>query len=342
MKPEHSYQTEILNLKKTKPSMAFDPQKENFDEWKLKAKAKLYELLGLEKYKKTDDLFTIEYSHEHRAYTKIRFTFQSEEGCIVPCCLAVPKEKICEKPPVMICLQGHGTGMHISFGIAKYEIDEPKIKNGDRDFAKQCIKKGICALSVEQRCFGERGGNPRPDCRAAALTALLTGRTLIGGRVWDIMRVIDILEKHFDDVCNTERIYCMGNSGGGTATFYASALEDRIKAVIPSCAFCTFLKSIGELNHCACNYIPHIAEYFDMAEIAGMSAPKPMVVVSGVEDGIFPIKAAESEFDRLKKIYAAAGAPENCIHAKGKEGHRFYAQEGWTAFESIVKLSDKQ
>lgn len=338
MKIEHSRYTEILNLKKTKPSMEFDPEKETFDEWKKKSKAKLYELLGLDKYEKTDDLFEIDYFHEHKDYIKIRFTFQSEEGSRVPCCFAVPKKKICEKPPVMICLQGHGTGMHISFGIAKYEIDEGKAENGDRNFAKQCIAKGICALAVEQRCFGERGGNPRPDCTDAALTALLSGRTLIGGRVWDIMCVIDVIKKYLGEYCDTETIFCMGNSGGGTATFYASAMEDRIKAVIPSCAFCTYLDSIGKLHHCACNYIPHIAEYFDMAEIAGMSAPKPMVIVSGEKDGIFPLDSAKSEFTRLKKIYAAAGVPENCIHAIGSEGHRYYAEEGWGAFDRLVEL----
>ena len=336
MEIEHSKRTEILNLKKVTPSMSFDPQKESFEDWKKRSREKLKELLGLSKYSKCGDNFKIEYNHEHRDYYKIRFTFQSEEGCTVPCYFAIPKKKIAERPPLMICLQGHGTGMHISFGIAKYEIDEPKIANGDRNFAKQCIKKGICALTIEQRCFGERGGNPRPDCHSAALVALMTGRTLIGGRVWDIMRAIDVVEKYFSGECNTEKIYCMGNSGGGTATFYASALEDRIKAAMPSCAFCTFLGSIGELHHCACNYVPHIAEYFDMAEIAGMSAPKPLTVVSGITDGIFPIDGAEAEFERLQKIYSAAGTPDNCVHVKGAEGHRFYADEGWKAFENLI------
>lgn len=333
---EHSRSTEVLNLKKTKPSMAFDPDKESFDEWRGKARAKLCELLGLDKYKKTDDRFNVEYNHEHEKYYKIRFTFQSEEGSTVPCNFIIPKNKNSEKPPLMICLQGHGTGMHISLRIAKFDVDVPKLGGGDRDFAKQCISKGICALTVEQRCFGERGGNPRPDCKGAALTALLTGRTLIGGRVWDIMRAIDVVEEHFADEFDKDKIYCMGNSGGGTATFYASALEDRIAAAMPSCAFCTFLNSIGELDHCACNYVPHIAEYFDMAEIAGMSAPKPLVVVSGVEDGIFPIEGAADEFGRLKKIYSAAGVPDNCVHVKGAEGHRFYAAQGWAAFEKIT------
>lgn len=338
MNIEHSHYAEVLNLKNTNPSMAFDSEEESFEEWKEKSKAKLYELLGLDKYEKTDDAFHIDYIHEHREYLKIRFTFESEKGSTVPCCLAVPKKKACEKPPVMICLQGHGTGMHISFGIAKYENDDNKIDNGDRNFAKQCIKKGICALALDQRCFGERGGNPRPDCHGAALTALLTGRTLIGGRVWDIMRVIDVLENHLTEYCDTEKVFCMGNSGGGTATFYAFALDDRIKAAIPSCAFCTYLNSIGELHHCACNYIPHIAEYFDMAEIAGISAPKPIVIASGATDGIFPVDSAKSEFERLKKIYSAADASENCVHVIGPEGHRFYAEKGWSAFEKLVEI----
>lgn len=336
MNIEHSHSTELSYLKKVKPAYAFDPQKESFDQWKNKSRAKLCELLGMDKYIKCNDNFVIESDEELSDHRKIRFTFTSEENSTVPCYFIIPKNKSCEKPPLMICLQGHGTGMHISLGIAKYEIDEPKIKNGDRDFAVQCIKKGICALVMDQRCMGERGGNPKPDCHGAALAALLTGRTLIGSRVFDIMRAIDVVEKEFSEFFDTDKIYCMGNSGGGTATFYVSALEDRIKAAIPSCAFCTFYNSIGEKHHCACNYIPHMAEYFDMAELAGMSAPKPLVIVSGVTDGIFPIDGAKAEFERAKLIYSASENPQNIVHAIGFEGHRFYAAEGWENFEKLI------
>lgn len=337
MEIKHSLSIELSNLRNTKPSFCID-NFSSFDEWKIISRAKLSELLGLDRFSRCDDEFMIESDEILEKYRKIRFTFQSEEECFVPCYFIIPKKSSCPKPPVMICLQGHGTGMHISLGIPKYDIDMPKIENGDRDFVNQCVERGICSLVIEQRCFGERGGNPRPNCHGAALTALLTGRTVIGGRVWDIMRAVDVVEKYFSDFCNIEKIFCMGNSGGGTASIYASALEDRIRAAIPSCAFCTFADSIGALNHCECNYIPHIAEYFDMAELAGMSAPKPLVIVSGKTDGIFPIESAESEFLRLKKIYSAAYASEKCIHVKGDEGHRFYAEQGWDAFEKIVEL----
>ena len=168
------------------------------------------------------------------------------------------------------------------------------------------------------------------------MTALLSGRTLLGGRVWDIMKLIDVLGEHFSDKVDVNRVYCMGNSGGGTATFYSAALDKRIKAAIPSCAFATFSGSIGAMYHCACNYVPGISKYFDMAEIAGLIAPRPLVIVSGKEDKIFPLSTAEHEFTRLKEIYYKSSAfPGNCVHVKGDGGHRFYQKP---AYEEFLKL----
>ena len=190
---------------------------------------------------------------------------------------------------------------------------------------------------MDQRCFGERGGQPDPDCYIASMTALLTGRTLLGGRVWDVMKLIDVIGEYFSDKVNTDKIYCMGNSGGGTATLYAAALDKRIKGAIPSCAFATFSGSIGSIRHCACNFVPRISQYFDMAEIAGLIAPRPLVIVSGKEDKIFPLPTAEHEFRRLSEIYYKnSESPENCIHVKGDGGHRFYKEKAFEAFFSLI------
>lgn len=327
-------ENELNIMKKIPVSMEYNG-KENFDLWRERAGEKLFSLLGLDKFQKCEPCFSEEYRTKKDGFTEIRFNFQSEGGYFVPCVLAVPeKSRFGEKPPLMICLQGHGTGMHISMGRAKYEIDEAKIKNGDRAFALGCLKRGFCALSIEQRNFGEKGGNPRPTCHASSMVALLTGRTIIGGRVWDVMRAIDTVQNEYSDLFDTERIYSMGNSGGGTATLYAFALEKRIRGAIASCAFCDFLSSIGEQNHCECNYIPGIRNYFDMADIAGIGSPKPLVIVSGKTDGIFPIDGAKKEFERLKNIYYASS--DKCVHVIGKEGHRFYEKEAWNEFEKLI------
>ena len=333
----HSVYTEVNHLEKLKPSMVFQPEKENLSQWQKKAEEKLTELLGLP-YEKCEPLFDKEYEKELPDCKEIRFTFQSEQGEFVNAVMRLPKKPVCEKPPVMICLQGHSTGMHLSFGIKKYEDDKVDAESGDRDFALQCIKEGFAAVAIDQRCFGERGGTPRPDCYVASMSAILSGRTTIGGRVWDIMRLIDILEDKFSDAVDTDKIYCMGNSGGGTATFYATALEKRIKGAIPSCAFATFHGSIGSMYHCSCNFVPSISKYFDMAELAALIAPRPLVIVSGKEDKIFPLPTAEHEFSRLKDIYYKnSAAPGNCVHIKGDGGHRFYAKPAWEAFRELIK-----
>ena len=302
-------------------------------EWQETARDKLKELLGLP-YDRCDPCFRVEYRAETEEFFETRFTFQGEEGCFAPAHFLLPKQRAVEKPPVMICLQGHSTGMHISLGRYKYEGDS---SDGDRDFALEAVRRGVCAVTLEQRCFGERGGTPRPDCYRTAMTALLAGRTLLGGRVWDIMRLIDVLEREFAYVCDVDSVWCCGNSGGGTATFYATALEPRIRGAVPSCAFCTFADSIGAMYHCACNYVPGIRRYFDMAELAGMIAPRPLVIVSGARDDIFPLPGAQAEFALARDVYYAnSERPDNIAHVIGDGGHRFYAAPAWERFLSLI------
>ena len=336
MDVRHSREREMRVLGETVPSMVFDPGKEGLADWQKKASEKLCQLLCLPRAV-CEREFTVEFTEKHEAFTEIRFVFQSEEGEFVPCHIWLPENTADEKPPVMICLQGHSTGMHISMGRARFEGDEETANDGDRDFMKHCIKRGMAAVCLEQRCFGERGGNPNPDCYVASMTALLSGRTLLGGRVWDIMKLIDVLGEHFSDKVDVNKVYCMGNSGGGTATFYSAALDKRIKAAIPSCAFATFSGSIGAMYHCACNYVPGISKYFDMAEIAGLIAPRPLVIVSGNEDKIFPLPTAEHEFSRLEELYYRNSAfPGNCVHVKGDGGHRFYEEPAYEEFMRLI------
>ena len=333
--PMMPIETERKALRGTQPQMVIAD--ENLLSWQAEARKKLSELLGMSRFTSCDAAVTVEYVTETPEYTETRFTFQSEPDCVVPCHFLAPRGAGA-KPPVMICLQGHSTGMHISLNRPKFPGDAEDADDGDRDYALQAVKHGLCAVTLEQRCFGERGGRPKPDCYLTAMTALLSGRTLLGGRVWDIMRLVDVLEACFADVCDISRVYCCGNSGGGTATIYAAALETRIAAAMPSCAFCTYRDSIGAMYHCACNYVPGINLYFDMAELAGMVAPRPLVIVNGKDDDIFPLPGAKHEFERARDLYyARSAAPGNIAHVVGPEGHRFYADPAWPVFFGLTK-----
>jgi len=328
-----AYEHNKAEIQKIVPSMSYDGG--DYDSWKKEAREKLSLLLGMEKFNKVAPNLEIEYEETKDGVKEIRFTFESEAGYRVPCHLVLPTNV--DKPPVMICLQGHSTGMHISLGKPKFEGDEASISGGDRDFCVRAVKEGFAAIALEQRNFGESGGSKGgPQCFESSLTALIMGRTTIGERVWDIMRLIDVIESDFSDVVDTNTICCMGNSGGGTATAYIAALEDRIVLAMPSCAMCTYKDSIGAMNHCSCNYVPNIALYFDMDDLMAMACPKYFIQVSGAEDGIFPFAHAEEVFNKGLKAYENKGFAQRCTLIRGNGGHRFYADDAWPVVHKYI------
>lgn len=321
----------------------FHFEKGNLAAWQRDARAKLSELLGIGEIEKFACPLECEIEYDRFAEDldcrEIRIRFTTEENVTVPCHICIPKGAK-KKLPVMIALQGHSTGMHISLGRPKYERDHVTISGGDRDFAKRAVKEGIIAIAMEQRCFGECGEiGGTTNCELTGLRAIMLGRTIIGERVWDTMRLIDLLERDFSDLCDTDKVICLGNSGGGTATTYAAAMDERIKIAVPSCAVCRYGDSIAAMAHCACNYVPHIAKYFDMGELCQLIAPRSLIVVNGVADDIFPIAGAKACMEVASLAFAAAGVPDRLHHVIGAEGHRFYADDTWPTLHSeIAKL----
>ena len=318
------------------PALRYDGS-ESFAAWQSRARKKLAELLGMDRMKKPEDsAFVLEYKKEEANFTEYRFRVQSEEGYSFPCVMLVPPT-VTEKTPTVFCLQGHSTGMHISLARPIYENDVKSISGGDRDFAVRAVKEGCIAVAVEQRNFGECGGKPAggPDCHVATMSALLFGRTTIGERVHDTSCAIDAVLANFDFV-NPDRIILMGNSGGGTATIYAAALDERISLAMPSCALCTYKDSIAAMPHCVCNFVPHIAEYFDMGDLCGLIAPRALVAVNGREDDIFPDHGVREAYAQIEELYRAAGAPDRCRLVTGEGGHRFYADDAWPVAHDLL------
>ncbi len=322
-------------LKNRKPILSFDPSA-NYDAWKIKVKETFEELLGDEPERVALNT-TVEWEKERDAYIERRIVFDTEPRASVPCHLLLPKGG--KAPyPVVICLQGHSSGMHISLGRAIFEGDEDLISGGDRDFALQIVREGYAALVLEQRGFGERKCDEKilkgnTTCAHPAMVASLIGRTMARERAWDVSRAIDMLETLPE--IDKDHIALMGNSGGGTATYYTAAIEPRIKVAMPSCAVCAFDHSIGIMRHCDCNYIPRMAKYFDMGEVACMIAPRPLIVVAGEKDHGFLIEGTKKVFSVIQEIYKKEAAPENCKLIVGPEGHRFYADLSWDTFRKF-------
>ena len=337
MKTPAEYTLELI--KSAKPSMSYDG-KEDYSAWQTRARAKLSELLGMHKINlPKDDGFKIEYVHETEKYTDTRFVINGEEGYSFPLVLRVPKN-VKSPMPLFICLQGHSTGMHISLGQVKYEKTDHKfIEDEHCDYAAQAVERGFAALTIEMRNFGEMGADPEngaPKCHIATMNNILMGRTTIGERVNDVSRAIDAVLKHFD-VVDKEKIMLMGISGGGTATYYTAALEERISLAVSIGAVCTYDSSISAMFHCTCNFVPGIVNYFGIGDVGGLIAPRKLVAVNGRLDRIFPDYGVREAYARVEEMYAAAGVPENTTLVTGEGGHICYPEITWDAIFGLLR-----
>lgn len=311
-----------------KPSLGFSEERD-FWTWRSQVKEKLFELLGMAEIEKNACPIKVQRESEvmRDGYRHISFSFESERGEVVPCHLLIPDTGR-EKYPLAITLQGHSTGVHLSLGEAKFPKDAeglPRVA-----FALQAVREGYATLAIEQRGMGEkrsamsygedRAFKMRPQmCVAPAMVAISLGRTMLGERIWDISRAIDALCEFPE--CERENILITGNSGGGTASFYAACCDERISLSVPSCAFSPYDTSIFPIEHCACNYIPSMFKYFNMQDLACLIAPRRLSIVAGAVDDIFPIEGVRAGFEVVKKIYRAAGCEENCRLVETPMGH---------------------
>ncbi|MBQ7386717.1 MAG: acetylxylan esterase [Clostridia bacterium] len=323
-------------LKATTPALRYDG-KTDFAAWQSEARAKLAELLGLHNIKKPEsDGFNMEWVKETDEYIDYRFTITSEVGYYLPIRLRMPKG-VKAPMPLLVCLHGHSSGHHNAFAEVVYPCDEKAAGVNDRAFAIRGVSEGCAAMTVELRNMGECGGTAdgKPDCHVSSMAALLNGRTTIGERVHDTMCALDTVLERFDFI-DKSRIICIGNSGGGTATYYTSCIDERISLAISSCSICTYKDSIAAMHHCVCNFIPNIAKYFDMGDLGGLIAPRNVIIINGIDDDIFPHAGICEAFDMIKQMYAYAGVPDNCYHYTGNGGHRFFADPTWSVVHKML------
>lgn len=340
---DYTYSTDRLQWRAIaeKPLLAFDPTGD-FAAQKKAIRERLLTQLGDRPVAVPPEV-TVEYTHDEGDYIEHRLSFWAEEDARAVCLLCIPKLGK-KKYPLAICLQGHSTGMHISMNRDIYRQD--KAEDLDRDIARQALAHGFAALCVEQRGMGERrtsmvwseDDDGAPRCHSTAMISLLLGRTIIGERRFDISRALDIALTYPE--IDPDRILCTGNSGGGTATYYAACLDERIKVAMPCCSVCTFKDSIAAIRHCECNYVPGLAKYMDMGDMAACIAPRRLIVIHGDEDPIFPDAGVREAYATIQKVYEAAGVPENCALVTGHGDHRYFAEGAWSTFDRLADWAE--
>jgi dienelactone hydrolase len=276
-----------------------------------------------------------------KGYVREKVVFQSRPDTSVPAWVLIP-DKGAPPYPTMICLHGHGRGKDSIIGIAEDGTERTEPGEYQQDFAVQAVRRGYLAIAPEQFGFGERRnaadikeGAGKSSCRPISMNGLMLGRTTIGMRVWDAMRVLDYLRSRKE--VDPKRIGCMGISGGGTTTLFAAALDERIAAALVSGYLNTFRTSIMAMTHCEDNYIPAILKWAEMPDIAALIAPRPLFVESGTKDGIFPIAATRAAIRGLRQLYRSLGHVDRFGYEILDAGHEFSGRKGWPFLNHWLK-----
>ena len=265
-------------------------------------------------------------------YVREKIVFDSQPGLSVLAYLLLP-ERVRRPAPVMICIPGHGRGVDDIVGIDERGAERTDKAGYQHDFAIQVAEAGMAAMAIEPMGFGcrrdpvnARQGLSRKACDPVAGGALLVGQTMLGWRVWDVMRTIDYLATRAE--LDRNRVGCMGISGGGTVTVFSTALDPRIRAALVSGYLNTFRDSVGSLAHCADNYVPGILNWAEMHDVAGLIAPRPLFVESGEKDNIFPIRASIDSFNEVRKVYEVFGAADRVEQEVFAGEHLFWGKRG--------------
>jgi len=316
-------------------------------EWQQQARTRLRQSLGLEERRRT----TAEVLHERQLGVLTRdlcgrsFYLRLDNARQVPVTLLWDTRSADVARPLMLCLQGHTSGAHISWGEPRLPIDVRRIARGG-DFARQAVGEGYVAVCIEQSCFGERRETAitqRWDhpCIDAVKRALLLGRTLLGDRVDDLLAVLDWLETDVVGLpaLDPGRIHAMGNSAGAETALFATALDMRIGGLIAGSCVGSWRRTSGRGRGCPDTAIPGILQWLEYEDVLALCAPRPVLVVNGVEDHLYPWQETEACVSAALEVYTALEMPARLRAEAGPAGHRFYPDIAWPAFRELIETT---
>jgi prolyl oligopeptidase family protein len=149
------------------------------------------------------------------------------------------------------------------------------------------------------------------------------GYTPAGVECWNGVRAIDYLLTRSD--VDPERIGITGISGGGAATFWIAAADERVKAAAPVSGMSdleSYVKNKVINGHCDCMFLYNTYQW-DWTTIAALIAPRPILFANSDNDSIFPMDGNRRIIEKLHLIYSKYGNPELAQEYVSVGGHAY-------------------
>ena len=167
---------------------------------------------------------------------------------------------------------------------------------------------GFALLVLDPIGYGEVPGIHPGTNRLEQWHWLSLGYTPAGVEVWNAMRALDWLETRPE--IDRTKIGATGISGGGVITQFWAALDERVAVAAPSCSTYTLGTQVAAgliPQQCDCTFYPN-AYGVDFPEVLALIAPRPLLILGGRRDTIFPPAGFREAYRRARKVYGLCGA----------------------------------
>ncbi len=148
---------------------------------------------------------------------------------------------------------------------------------------KVFVDSGKVVLAIDVRGFGETLDNPsRNESKHGnrehrnAVISLYIGKTLIGQRVKDIMKAMDVLVERAE--IDSSQIMLVGLDRAGPVALHAAALDNRIKETVIRVSPESWIPMVEDPRtlHNMTHEIPGALQFYDMPDLAAAVAPRPI------------------------------------------------------------------
>jgi dienelactone hydrolase len=250
---------------------------------------------------------------EGEGYTVEMLHYQSRPGLYVTANLyRPPVVEPGERLPAVLYVCGHANlgrdgnkAIYQSFGIW---------------FARH----GYICLTLDTLQLGEIGAIHHGTYREQRWWWHSRGYTPAGVECWNGVRGIDYLVSRPD--VDPERIAVTGISGGGAATLWITAADERVRVAVPVSGMADLRCYVGDRlvdGHCDCMFMYNTFRW-PWIQIAALVAPRPMLFANSDNDRIFPMDANERIINGLDRFYSLFGASDllHCVVSVGGHAYR--------------------
>lgn len=270
--------------------------------WQVEVRSQLFSLL------KMDDLITAQEkpgidpsvlkTEKKTNYVTKEIEINSTKTRRIKIIITIPKTTK-NKLAAVVCIAGHGGDRY-----SVYESES--IYHG---FATELAKKEFITISTN---VGQHD-------------VYEPNRTLMGERLWDIMRCVDYLESL--PIVDKSRIGCAGLSLGGEMAMWLGAMDQRIEVTV-SAGFLTNMDHM-EQNHCMCWKFDGLRELVDWPDIYSLIAPRFLQCQNGLKEppNDFTPELAEEALKEIKPIYMDYNKGDNVELVIHEGAHEIALQE---------------